>query len=184
MLLGGAKSLISGGLAFIGKLSPSQLAIAALCILSAFLWWHGGRIEKQRDEARMEVIGLKTESKKAHDDQVALNNAREAQYQEQAHETDANYQAELADARSATDRYIATHRMRQGSGIGTSNPAAVAGNSTIPDSVPTNSILVSSTDVQACSASSAYAIAAHNDAIDRLAAGTAMIEKVVTSPAP
>jgi hypothetical protein len=176
MLLGGAKSLISGGLAFIGKLSPSQLAIAALCILSAFLWWHGGRIEKQRDEARMEVIGLKTESKKAHDDQVALNNAREAQYQEQAHETDANYQAELADARSATDRYIATHRMRGGTSGGSGNSAAQASDTGVSPSLSTDSVLVSQSDVQACAGATAYALTAHNKAMDALAAGTAVIE--------
>jgi len=99
--------------------------------------------------------------------QTALQHERAA-YVIKATEADSAYQTQLVDARSAADRYGATHRLQPptvASGSG-SAPAAAEGYSTgVPASMPADAVMVSNGDVQACSDATTYALNAHNWAI-------------------
>ena len=96
--------------------------------------------------------------------QAALKEA-EAKYAEHAREQDHEYQVALADARSATDRFIAFHRVRSQAAQGTAGGAAAAskgGDPGVPSGVSTSSfVAVSDGDVQACTDAVIYAAQAH-----------------------
>ena len=94
--------------------------------------------------------------------------AAEAKYRSKADEADKSYRAELANARSAADRYIASHRVRayaQGAASGTTS-IAESGSAGVPASLPADAVLVSEGDVQACTDAVTYGVAAHDWAID------------------
>jgi hypothetical protein len=93
---------------------------------------------------------------------------KERQYKDQAHEADQFHTAELADARSAADRYIASHRVPACHGGGASGGAAASpqgGGAAVPASLPADAVVVASGDVQACTAVAKYALDAHNWAV-------------------
>lgn len=59
--------------------------------------------------------------------QKAVNQAKEAEYQEKAREADQKHRAELSNAIAAAERHIAAHRVRQGGcGGATGNAGAAA----------------------------------------------------------
>jgi hypothetical protein len=94
--------------------------------------------------------------------------ATEREYKDHADDADQNHAAELVDARSAADRYIATHRVpacHSGGASGSADASAEGGGSAVPASVPANAVMVTPDDVQACSAAAKYAIDAHNWAV-------------------
>lgn len=85
----------------------------------------------------------------------------EARYRSQANAADTTHTAELADARTAADRYIADHRVpacpvfRQPSNA---TSAAQGGDPGVPASVPPNGLVaVSEADVRSCSDAVTYA---------------------------
>jgi ABC-type transport system involved in cytochrome bd biosynthesis fused ATPase/permease subunit len=99
---------------------------------------------------------------------LAALQATESRYRSKADDADKAYQAELADARTAADRYIAAHRVRGQAVAGSSGgtvASASGGGASVPDAVPADSVLVSASDLQACTAVTAYGIAAHNWAV-------------------
>lgn len=59
--------------------------------------------------------------------QKAVNQAKEAEYQEKAREADQKHRAELSQAMAAAERHIAAHRVRQGGcGSATGNAGSAA----------------------------------------------------------
>lgn len=107
-------------------------------------------------------------SKIATDLQRRANAAKERQYQEHAHEADQRHDAELADVRSATDRYIADHRVRSPSGgsTATAAPSPARDSAGVPQDVPADSdVAVADGDVRACSEAVKYGIDAHDWAV-------------------
>jgi hypothetical protein len=92
--------------------------------------------------------------------------ATEAAYRSKANEADQSFKLQMADVRGAADRYIAAHRVR-GQAVGGSPGGSVAsssgGGASVPDAVPADSnVAISDADLQACTAVTAYGIAAHN----------------------
>ena len=94
---------------------------------------------------------------KAQADQKA---AVERKYKEQADATDKAYEAELAEARSAVDEYIRTHRVRSSS-VGATPSATDNSRASLPAEVPAAGVVVAETDVRACNDAIEYAWAAH-----------------------
>lgn len=156
---------------------------AILGLLAISLTWGGcehheaNRWYAQTLSARAQVAALRAASDQAHAAQVALNARVAAQYQQQAETADADYHQALADAKSAADTYIATHRLRVApSGLGASGSPTQANNTPVPAPVPADTVVVSSGDVQACTGATGYAIAVHNAAVQVIADGTAIAE--------
>lgn len=92
--------------------------------------------------------------------------AVEARYAAQAKEADHEYATDLADARAATDRYIASHRV-PGKTVAdhrsSASAAAQGSGAGVPADVPDNSIVVvSDADVRACTNATTYAVKAHD----------------------
>lgn len=90
---------------------------------------------------------------------------QEALYQAKARETQNAYAVQLADARTAADRYIADHRLRSTTDESHAGPTAAGPQSSspaIPSDVPAEAVVVSGNDVQACTAAVTYALEAHD----------------------
>lgn len=93
---------------------------------------------------------------------------QEAVYRAKAQDADHAHALELADARTATDRYIAAHRVRSqvaGSASGTTSTAAARDGSGVPARVPSNGVMVAESDVHACTEAVIYANKAHDWAL-------------------
>jgi hypothetical protein len=80
--------------------------------------------------------------------------ATEARYRSKANEADKSYRAELADARSAADRYIAGHRVRStfASSAGRAPSSAEGDRAGSPDRAGTapDMVAVTAGDIQVC----------------------------------
>lgn len=88
-----------------------------------------------------------------------------AKEKEKAREADAIHEKEMADVRAATDRFIATRRMRVEKGGGDSASPAPSG-AGVPESLSADSLVaVEDNDVRACAEAVKYAVDAHNWAI-------------------
>ena len=98
-------------------------AMALLCLLS----WHEWSV-KARQVARLtaEIARFHDAQAQAADIAQEALHHQEAVYLQKAKETDDAYQAQLADARTATDRYIAAHRVRADSAGGPGPAPATA----------------------------------------------------------
>jgi hypothetical protein len=86
-------------------------------------------------------------------------------YVTKAQEIEHEYVVKIANARSATDRYIAAHRVRGQTVAGVASPAIIiteSGNPGLPQDLPADAIMVSERDVQACTEASIYAVSAHD----------------------
>ncbi|WP_371432408.1 hypothetical protein [Novosphingobium sp.] len=95
----------------------------------------------------------------------AQKQAVEAKYRAIAERTDHEYQEQLADARTAADRYIAAHRVRsQASQGGSGGPGAAPDDrgAGLPQDLPADAVMVSASDVQACTGAVAYALKARD----------------------
>lgn len=102
--------------------------------------------------------------------QKAVNQAKEAEYQEKAREADQKHRAELSQAMAAAERHIAAHRVRQGGcGGATGNAGATAqgDGSAGADRSGADAELVAVTadDVRICTVNTQRLIDAHNWAI-------------------
>lgn len=101
------------------------VAVAAYFYLSAGKWQ--GRAEKalatveKRDKT---IADMKAASKKARQEQIALNQAVEARYRVNQEKTDARYQIALDAARGASVRYIDRWRVRVESSADSPNSTA------------------------------------------------------------
>lgn len=90
---------------------------------------------------------------------------QEATYRAKAQDTDHAYNLALADARSAADRFIAAHRLRDATLARPTGPAAAGttgSNPGLPASLPVDAVMVSAGDVRACTDATAYALKAHD----------------------
>lgn len=142
-------------------------AVAAFAVLLGFAWaWQGWAAEKAlRNADRAAYVTAQAEATVIA--QRALE-ATEAEYRSKADEADKAFQFKLADARRAADAYVSAHRVRsqayQGSPSGT--PAsAESGRTSVPASLPTDAVMVSERDVQACTDAVTYGIKAHDWAL-------------------
>jgi len=142
-------------------------AIAAFAVLLGFAWaWQGWTAEKALRKAdRAAYVAAQAEATVIA--QRALE-ATEAEYRSKADEADKAFQSKLADARRAADAYVSAHRVRsqvhQGSPSGTL-ASAESGRASVPANLPTDAVLVSESDVQACTDAVTYGIEAHDWAL-------------------
>ena len=142
------------------------LAALALCSTLLALCWHvidvkdHTIVQLRADKAHF--VSAQIEARRA---AAAALLHQEAVYLAKANEADHGYQNELADARSAADAFIASHRLRAtdvARRAGTTVGSATGGSAAIPAPVPADAVVVSSGDVQACTNAVTYAVAAHD----------------------
>lgn len=125
----------------------------------ALLWWRSDSLragyKQQRDDVRQEYAAFRKEI-------TDRTTAALAKEKEQARAADQHHAKELADARSATDRYIAANRVRKPGNCHSPAPASsVAG---VSQEVPTL-VVMDQADVRACGDLYAYALEAHRWAL-------------------
>ena len=180
-LLGIGKWLRGAATALLGVVGryPWQSACIALLALSAGLW--RGNVSKERlivymKAERVKILDAQDQARAA---QLAVNKAAEDKSRQIAKDSDNAHAIELADARTAADRYIAANRVRPDGAYrpGPAIATAQGDNPGVPDGLPAAGfVVVSDSDVQACTAATSYAVAAHNQAMDKIAAGLAVGE--------
>jgi hypothetical protein len=116
---------IAGALAFAGLL---------MVLMYYRSGWQAEKAGRERDRASYALAQSQAEAKA-----IAALQATEARYRDKANDADQTYQAGLADARSAADRFIAANRVRgkaarcEASGAVASADGADPG---VPDDVP------------------------------------------------
>lgn len=114
--------------------------------------------EAGRKADRAAYAAAQVQAKAAQD---ALNSSISARYRAISEETDRDHQKALEDARSATDRYIAAHRVRPqaGGAPGSASAPAPGDRPDLPDdpTAETELVAVKSEDVHSCAADYAYA---------------------------
>ena len=148
---------------------PWQAACIALLVAAAWLW-HGKSAANDRADAcaagrAAERASYIAAGKEAERLARAAKAAQEAKYTQLAKDADHAYETDLANARTAADRYIASHRVRAqavGDSRGTTVASAQGGNPGVPEIMPAVAVVVSDSDVQACTGAVAYGIAAHD----------------------
>jgi len=142
--------------------------LGALFAVSALAWHLDSRAVANADAVRIQAEQFKeTQAAAAAIAQEALAN-EQAMYNDQAQKAQKDYESHLEDAHSYAAAYIASHRVQsaaaKGSSGSTSAPAK-GDSSELPAVVPTDSVVVSTSDLQACTSSVTYAIDAHNWAV-------------------
>lgn len=111
----------------------------------------------ERDQVRTEYAAFR----KAITDRTAAALAKE---KEQARAADISHEKQLADARSATDRFIDANRVQPARSC--HSPAPTAPGAGLPQEVPAGPLVaVSDGDVRACTDAVIYAVEAHKWAI-------------------
>ncbi len=146
---------------------PWQAALAVCLALSLWLYVGKGKAIEQRDA---QIAGRAADRKAVAAAQVeaarlalAAKAATEARYRTIAKEADHAYQAELADARSDAERYIAANRVRpETAGRSPRQAAGPAEDraAVVPVGLPATSVMVSADDVRACTDATTYALSA------------------------
>lgn len=142
-------------------------ALAAFAVLLGFAWaWEGWATEKALRKAdRAAYVAAQAEATVIA--QRALE-ATEAEYRSKADEADKAFQSKLADARRAADAYVSAHRVRSQAVARDASgtlASAESGRASVPASLPTDAVLVSERDVQACTDAVTYGIEAHDWAL-------------------
>lgn len=119
------------------------------------LWWRADSLragyKQQRDVVRQEYAAFRKEI-------TDRTTAALAKEKEQARAADVSHEKELADARSATDRYIDAHRVQPARSCN-SAPAATA-DPGVPQEVPAL-VVMDQADVRACGDIYTYAVEAY-----------------------
>ncbi len=108
--------------------------------------------------------------------QRAANDAAEAKSRQIAKDADDAYDSSSLAARAAANRYVHDHSLRAacaGGALGRTDRAAEADSSDVPTPLPASPVVLSAADVQAAADLEAYALAAHNEAMDWITAGLA-----------
>lgn len=156
----------------VGALAPAPAKLAltaapwvALATVSLLAWHFDARAVANAEATRVQAGQFKqAQAAAARIAQAALQH-EQAVYQVKAQEEDSAYQAQLADARSDADRYIAAHRVQPAAvagGGGATAPGSADSSSGIPASLPSGAVVVSTGDVQTCTDAATYALKAHD----------------------
>ena len=137
-------------------------------VLALLCWHFDARAVAEADGRRQDHAAYVSAQAAAQAIAQAAITHQQAVYQAQAQETEHEYQQQLADAHAGADRYIGDHRvpveLRAGpaqSAPSAAAPAGTTGGTSVPASLPADAVVVSADDVQACTAVTTYALAAH-----------------------
>lgn len=148
------------GLGLFGALAFLGLALA----VNHYRHAYHAEIARMKAQEAAYVAAQANATQKA---QAALA-AKEAEYRSKANEADQSYRAELADARAATDRYVASHRVRFSASGAPSGTVATAEDHAagVLQGMPESAfVAVSERDVQACTDAYVYAVSAREWAL-------------------
>ena len=148
------------GLGLFGALAFLGLALA----VNHYRHAYHAEIARRKAQEAAYVAAQAIATQKA---QAALA-AKEAEYRSKANEADQSYRAELADARSLADRYIAAHRVRFNASGAPSGAVAAAEDHAagVLQGMPARpGVVVSEHDVQACTDAYVYAVKAREWAL-------------------
>lgn len=145
---------------------PLHAALIVAVVASLWLWRGKQHALAERDLAREEIAALINASKA---NAAALEKQRkdeQARYDNLARTADHDHAQALAAADSLTAAYIRSHRMRAVEGGVSAAPAITQGDGAGVSAVaPASAIVVSESDINACSASYAYALSAYEWAL-------------------
>lgn len=152
---GWLKNAISALFGFIREY-PWQFACIALCCLS--LWFLHGR-----SSARDELADRIAAEKAATGAQRRVNDAAQVHYEGKADEADKGHAVLAASAHTASDVYIASHRVRADCAAGQAPAATIGDHSAVPAKPASETVVVAvaDTDVRICAADYAYARSAY-----------------------
>jgi len=155
----------------VGALVPAPLSLAlkvgpyvALGAVSLMAWHFDARAVANAALVRTQASAFEQAQAIATQTAQAALQHQQAAYVVKATEADSAYQTQLADARSAADAYVAEHRVQPQAVAGdrSSAPAPAQGGSAgVPPGVSADAVVVSASDVQACTGATAYALSAH-----------------------
>lgn len=140
---------------------PWQTACVALLCLSVFLWWRWDVAADDRDTARAQTAEIIKAAEEAERLAIAARAATEKRYKDLANAIDKEHEAALADARDATDSFIAANRVRAKVCPGQAVTTGQGGSAGVPAEVPAG-IVVGEADVRVCGDLYTYAVGAHN----------------------
>lgn len=155
------------------------IAVVPLALALAWQSWQAHRWHKAADKARAAIVALQAASDANKAAAIAQVKAVEAKSAQIAKEADHAHETTLADARAATARYAAAHRVRADQVC--SGPTAIAAERDNPGERPEmpadpSMVAVSETDLQALVDWLAYGVAEHNRSVDKIKAGLAVPE--------
>jgi hypothetical protein len=156
----------------LGALVPAPLSLAlkitpyvALAAVSLLAWHFDARAVANAELIRSQAAAFtQAQTIATQAAQTALQR-QQAAYAAEAKEADSAYQAQLADTRSAADRYIVAHRVQPETiahGAGSADAATTGGNTGVSAGVSADAVVVSTSDVQACTDAATYAMNAHS----------------------
>jgi hypothetical protein len=156
----------------IGALVSAPLSLAlkagpyfALVAVSLMAWHFDARAVANVEMIRAQAAAFKQAQATATQIAQTTLQHKQAAYQVKAMETNSAYRAQLVDAKSAADRYSATHRVQPQavpSGRRSALAAAQGRSTSVPAIMPADAVVVSSGDLQACTDATTYALNAHS----------------------
>ncbi len=162
----------AGALLGVARRNPWPVAVLALLLACGLLWRSGERARDERDGARAALVD---QQHAYHEAQVeaarlalAAKAATEARYKAHAQEIDREHETQLADARSDVDRFIANQRVRGKAVAGSGSKAVASADNRDPGvlaGMPADHVAVAESDLRACAAATAYAVAAREWAL-------------------
>lgn len=157
---------MSAALNFLGIRGLIALGLA---VALAAVMWRADRISGQRDAAMQTIAEMKAASIASQRLAERQKAEYEARYRELAERASYGYEKGKTDAMDAAERYIAAHRVQcpNGSAPGGTSPAADDSAAGIPAGVPgPGFVVVSDTDLRACTAATVYAVKAREWALE------------------
>lgn len=158
--------------------SASRMLAIALCVALLGATWAYRGWSKEKAAHRADIAAWTAASAANEAAQIAQVKALEAKSQQIAKEADHDYKIAVADARTATDRYADAHRctVRQAASVSPASSPSQGNDPGVPAQVPADSdlVAVSRTDLQALTEWLALGVKAHNNAVDKIADGTAV----------
>jgi len=153
-----------------------HLLIAALALVALWGWHeHNGKLECQRNDAAYRA-SVKQASAANAAAQAKLIADQKVKFDTAAEKANATYEAQLAVARTAADRYKLSHRVQPGtSGIGTPATAGEGDAAEPAENAPTGSelVAVTSQSFDACTVDYTYAKQVYDWAQDLIGKGAA-----------
>ena len=149
---------------------PLQAALILAVAACGWLWHGKGKALAERDAARAEVSAMIEAGKQATALALKERAAMQAAFAKLKKEADNGHSTALADADRRTADFIRLRR-QNGSFAAKADPASEGASAGLPESAPTETVLVEASDVRACSAASVYADEAHKWARGLIEAG-------------
>ena len=130
--------------------------IIPIAALSLYAW----RLDSLRASYKADLANVRREYAAFRKDITDRTAAALAKEKEQARAADQSHEKQLADARSATDRYIAANRVRTPGSC--HSPAPATADAGVPQEVSSSPLVaVSDSDVRACTDAVIYAVEAY-----------------------